>query len=169
MDISLIVATDLNGGIGKDGNMPWNMSLKKDLALFKGKTTNNNIIMGRKTMESLPKGFLPNRKNIVLSNKNITNENVTIVNTIENAIEACDDNKEIYIIGGESIYNQFIDKADKIFLTKIQSEFDCDTYFPEINDDWYCNFQSSIMKDGDYDVQFYVYYKKDKKHNDRYN
>lgn len=160
MEISLIVATDLNGGIGKDGGMPWGMSLKKDLKFFSGKTSGCNIIMGRKTMESLPKGFLPNRNNIVISNGNIENDNIILANSIDDAIDKCDKDKRTYVIGGSSIYNQFIDIADKIFITKIHAEFACDTFFPELDDTWYCDFQSTIQEDGNYNIQFHYYYKK---------
>lgn len=155
MGISLIVATDLNRGIGKNGYMPWGI-IKKDLNFFKGKTMNNNVIMGRKTMEALPKGFLPNRKNIVLTNNGVTNNNVTIVHSIEEALNMCDKNKEIFIIGGMNIYDQFLNIADKIYLTKIHDTFDCDTHFPVLSDEWLVKYESDIHKDN-YDLQFLIF------------
>lgn len=161
-NISLIVACDINNGIGKNGKMPWGNDLKKDLAFFKIKTQNTNIIMGRKTMESLPKQHLPKRNNIVLSKtKNISNDYIHVFDNIDDALNKRIKNIDTFIIGGESIYKQFMDMSDNIFLTKIYNNFNCDTYFPVIDEsEWYIDFESDIIKDGDYDTQYFIYRKK---------
>lgn len=133
MKISLIAALTPNRVIGKDGKMPWHLS--EDLKYFKKTTLNKPIIMGRKTFESLGQKPLPNRKNIVVTSDMFKFANIpgiTIVNTLESALKACDaDAEEVMIIGGAKIYEQFMPKADRLYLSLIHGEFEGDTYFPE--------------------------------------
>lgn len=135
-NISIIVAVAENNAIGKDNDLLCYIS--DDLKRFKKLTTGHNIIMGKKTFESLPNGALPNRTNIVLTD--IKNEEIdacTMAYSIEEAIELCDNLEENFIIGGGSIYSQFMKYANKLYITKIHNSFDADTFFPEINqDDW---------------------------------
>lgn len=133
--ISLIVAMDKNRGIGYKGDLL--TFLPGDLPRFKKITTNHNVIMGRKTFESLPKGPLPNRHNIVVTrNKSLNIPGVTIVNSIEEALKICKDDDESFIIGGGEIYKESLLYADKLYITKIDKVFDADTFFPEITDVW---------------------------------
>ncbi len=132
MKISIIVVIDKKNGIGKDNNLL--CYLPADLKNFKKLTTGQSIIMGRKTFESLPKGALPNRRNIVITNnKEFKAENIEIINSIDEAINLCKNEDEVFIIGGANIYNQFIEKADYLYLTKVHETFKADTFFPEIN------------------------------------
>ena len=130
--ISIIVAVAQNNAIGKDNKLLWHLS--GDLKRFKQLTTGNTIVMGENTFYSLPVRPLQNRTNIVISHipgKKI--EGCTVVNTIEDAIKFCDDEKENFIIGGASVYNQFLNIANKLYLTKINKDFDADCFFPEID------------------------------------
>lgn len=130
--ISIIVALSENNAIGKENNLIWRIS--DDLKRFKKLTTNHSIIMGRKTFESLPNGALPNRKNIVISrNKNLQLDGTTVVNSLEQAIEICKNESEVFIIGGGEIYKHALAFADKLYLTKVHASFDADTFFPTIN------------------------------------
>ncbi len=133
MNISIIVAVDRNMAIGNDNKLLfW---LPNDLKRFKALTTGNTIIMGRKTFESLPKGALSNRRNIVLS----THEGASFAGaeaftSLDEALKACDEDEHIYIIGGETLYRQAISVADELCVTEIDAEApQADAYFPEIS------------------------------------
>ncbi len=131
-EISAIVAIGVNNEIGYKNKLLCYIS--SDLKRFKKLTTGNTIIMGRKTFESLPKGALPNRTNIVVSrNSELSYPNCTMANSIEEAIEKAEKGKEIFIIGGEQIYKQSFEYIDKIYLTKIPKTFNADAYFPKID------------------------------------
>ncbi|MBX7183075.1 MAG: dihydrofolate reductase [Bacteroidia bacterium] len=130
MEISLVVATSINGAIGKDNQLLWH--LPADLKRFKELTTGHPIIMGRKTFESIGRP-LPNRSNIVISrNKDQKFEGVFMATSLSEAIQLCPPQSEPKIIGGGEIYAQSIGIASKIYLTKVHVEITGDTYFPEI-------------------------------------
>lgn len=143
MIYNIITAFDMNRGIGKDNNLPWNISddLKRFSKLTRG-NENNAIIMGRNTWESLPKKPLPKRDNLILS-KTLKIENTEKKNliksfdNIESIYNFCEDQHYdiVWIIGGSSIYNQFINdpKINNLYVTLILNEYDCDTYFPCIS------------------------------------
>jgi dihydrofolate reductase len=126
--ISIIAALDEKNGIGLKGKLPWHIS--KDLKRFKSLTLGHCVIMGRKTFESIGKA-LPNRKNIVITKQSgISAKNVSIVNSLEEALEKAGKG-EVFIIGGGEVFKQAIGKADKLYLTKVQGDFKCDTFFPD--------------------------------------
>ncbi|HXK81609.1 MAG TPA: dihydrofolate reductase [Bacteroidales bacterium] len=143
MSFSIIVAVAENYAIGANNDLLW--YIPEDLKRFKKITTGNTIIMGKKTFESLPNGPLPNRRNIVISDiKNDCVEGCIVVDSIQNAIEACKPNEENFIIGGGSIYKQFLDIADKIYLTKVHRNYDADVFFPKIDfNNWITTFKES--------------------------
>jgi len=134
--ISIIVAIAQNYAIGKNNQLLWHLS--DDLKRFKQLTTGNTVIMGRKTFESLPVKPLPNRKNIVITDNNgEAIDGCIMAYSIEQAIEKADSISENFIIGGGSIYSQFLPIADKLYLTIVHHDFDADTFFPSINfDEW---------------------------------
>ena len=125
--MNIIVAIDDEYGIGKDGKIPWKNS--QDLKFFRKTTLESNVIMGRKTFESIGRP-LPQRRNIVISStlKNI--EGVEIVKNLNEALELSQ--RKGFIIGGESIYRQALKhiEIDKIYVSKIKRNYDCDTFFP---------------------------------------
>ena len=131
---NVILAMDMNQGIGKDGNIPWKSNV--DMKFFKSQTSNslpgkeNIVIMGRKTLESLPKGYLPGRKcYVVTRNKKAKFENVEIFNSFNRAIfNAMNSDRDVWVIGGAEIYEQAFRHKDigKIYLTSIDKNFDCD-------------------------------------------
>lgn len=129
--ISIIVATDLKGGIGKDNALLWH--LPNDLKRFKNITSGHPIIMGRKTFDSIGRA-LPNRLNIVISNnKELRIDGCTVVHSLAEAMDLVK-NEDAFIIGGGNIYEQAMELADKIYLTKVDVILDADTYFPTIDD-----------------------------------
>ncbi|MDY6011383.1 dihydrofolate reductase [Clostridium sp.] len=136
--ISMIVATSNNNAIGKNNSLLWHIS--EDLKRFKEITSGHKMIMGRKTFESLP-GILPNRHHIILTrdnNFNVDSDKVSIIHDIDEVIKNYkNSSEEVFIIGGGEIYNLFMPYADKLYLTKVQKDFDADTFFPQINmNDW---------------------------------
>ena len=134
--ISIIVAIAQNNVIGKDNKLLWHVS--EDLKRFKSITSNKKMIMGRKTFESLP-GILPSREHIVITrdkNFKIDSDKVTVVHDLTSLVEKYSKSEdEIFVIGGAEVYTQFLPYAQKLYLTKIDSAFEGDTYFPEINYD----------------------------------
>lgn len=131
--ITLIAACSENRVIGKDGTLIWH--IPEDLKRFKKLTLGNPIVMGRKTYESIGKP-LPGRTNIILTrDKNFKAENCLVYNKISDVLEIFEKNN-IFVIGGGEIYKQFLDRSDRIELTLIHKNFDGDTYFPQIGNDW---------------------------------
>ena len=136
-EIGIVVIIDENNGIGKDGDLLCH--LPNDLKHFKQITTRQSIIMGRKTFESLPKGALPNRINIVITSDNKENYPGCIVaRSVDEAILLSEEQEKVYIVGGGKIYNSTLHLANKLYLTRIHHIFDeADTFFPEIDfDNW---------------------------------
>jgi len=133
MIVSIIVATGRNNEIGKNGGLLCH--LPADLKHFKEITSGHPVIMGRKTFQSLPKGPLPNRRNIVISrNPNLKIEGVEVYSSLDYAFIKLIDEDEVFIIGGAQIYEQALPIADKIYLTKINASFpEADVFFPQID------------------------------------
>ena len=129
MNISIIVAMSKNRVIGRDNDMPWHLS--NDLKNFKKITMGKMVVMGRLTYQSIGRP-LPNRQNIVLS-RNFVDTNVLIFNNLQEVLNFSKDEDELFIIGGEDIYCQTINKANKIYLTIIDKEITGDKYFPDID------------------------------------
>ena len=131
MEIILIVSVSRDGVIGKEGGIPWN--LKEDLKFFRKKTSNSPVIMGRATYESIGKP-LPNRLNIVVTRSTKYIEGIEKVTTVKKAIEAASKYKkynEIYVIGGENIYKEFLPIANRMLITEVELEIpEGDTFFP---------------------------------------
>lgn len=125
----MIVATDRNGLIGNQGDLPW--KLPADMAHFKARTMGRPIIMGRMTWESIGKP-LPGRPNVVISSTMKAMGGVIVVQSLEQAIDAVPDAEEVMVIGGGQIYKAAIPLADEIELTQIDAAFEGDTWFPEL-------------------------------------
>jgi len=135
MIISFVAAMGKNRVIGKDNSLPW--SLPADMKHFKDLTIGKPLIMGRKTFESIGKP-LPKRVNIIITrDQDYKAEGCIVVNSIDAALLAAEGNEEVMIIGGAQIYKEFLPKANKIYLTIIETEFEGDAYFPEYDiEEW---------------------------------
>lgn len=161
--LSIIVAIANNNVIGKDNKLIWH--IPEDLKRFKKITTGHTIIMGRKTFESLGK-VLPNRKHIILCNDmdlNIDNENVIVLNDIKLLKEYIDSEEENFVIGGATIYKLLLPFTEKMYITKIDEEFEGDVYFPKINEtEWKTVKEESGVKDEEnpYDYKYITYLRK---------
>ncbi|GAB6013207.1 dihydrofolate reductase [Viscerimonas tarda] len=132
MTKSIVVAIDENHAIGKANKLLCHLS--NDLKNFKTITQGHTVIMGRKTFESLPNGALPKRRNIVITrNKSLQIEGVEVLTSLEDAFDACKDDREVFVIGGGSVYRDVFPVADKLYVTIIHHKFeDVDTHFPVI-------------------------------------
>ena len=128
--LTMIAAAAKNDALGKDNDLIWHIS--EDLKRFKRLTSGHAIIMGRKTFESMPKA-LPNRTNIVLTNKkDYQPEGAIVVHTIEDALNLVKDDTQPFIIGGGEIYRLFMPYCDRIELTRVHHNFEADVFFPKI-------------------------------------
>jgi dihydrofolate reductase len=150
MQISLIAAMGENRVIGASGKIPWH--LPADFKHFKELTTGHPIVMGRKTFESIGKP-LPGRANIVITrDESYRRDGITAVSSPEAALTAAataEGADEVFIIGGAEIYKIFLHQANKIYLTKIESEFEGDAFFPELNaEEWSLVSQEEHPADG---------------------
>lgn len=132
MNINIIVAIAENNAIGFENKLLY--WLPNDLKRFKALTTGHTIIMGRKTFESLPKGALPNRRNIVLSRQGIQPLGAERCPSLQAALSACNADEEVFIIGGASVYQEAMPLADKLCVTHIEDTPEhADAFFPEID------------------------------------
>ena len=135
--ITIIAAAGENNSLGKDNDLVWH--LPDDFKRFKELTSGNHILMGRKTFETFPKP-LPNRTHLIITRQNDYSvpEKCFTIDSIQSALyevlEHSDNN--IWIIGGGEIYKQSMEIADRIELTRVHSEFEADTFFPEIGEEW---------------------------------
>lgn len=136
MILSIIVAQASNRAIGKDNDLLWH--LPSDLKRFKALTTGHTILMGRKTFESLPKGALPNRRNVVVSRSVEQIEGAEVYPSLETALSALSDQDEVFVIGGGEIYEQTLPLAQRLYLTEVHAIYpDAHTFFPPIHaDEW---------------------------------
>jgi len=133
MNITIIVAIADNNAIGKDNKLLWHIS--DDLKRFKKITSGHTVIMGKKTYYSLPVRPLPKRTSVVITD--VADEKIEgclMAYSIEEAISLCDPEKENFVIGGGSVYRQFMPHCDKLLITKVHKDFDADTFFPDIDD-----------------------------------
>jgi dihydrofolate reductase len=130
--ISIIAAIAEDRGIGRDNSLLWH--LPEDLKRFKKLTFGKTVIMGKKTWESLPVKPLKGRRNIVITDDPLDRfDDAEAAFSIWNAIEKCDSGGEAFVIGGGSIYRQFLPYADRLYITHVHETAPADTYFPEID------------------------------------
>ena len=161
-DISIIVAIASNYAIGKDNDLLWHIS--KDLVRFKQITNGHYIIMGKRTYFSHPKRPLPNRTNMIITD--VANEQIDdciMAYSIDDAVNKMDSAKENFIIGGGSIYSQFMPLANKLYITRVHKDFDADTFFSEISlNEWELTYQQLVDDDpqNDFNYTFEIYNRK---------
>lgn len=134
--ISIICALDERRAIGYQNQLLFH--LRADLKRFRTLTSGHTVVMGRRTFESLPKGALPNRRNIVLSRSGFTAPGVEVFPSLEEAMRHSRADEKVFIIGGESVYRESMPIADRLLLTLIRAEAaHADTFFPDVDwDEW---------------------------------
>jgi len=163
MTISVIVAFSKGNIIGKNNKMPWKLS--GDLKRFKAITTGHTVVMGRKTYESIGKP-LPNRKNIVLTSIPESIIDCITADSLKDAIAISGEEKELFIIGGETVYKQTLHFADKLYITEIHADLAGDAKFPEIDySEWEEIYREEHKADekNQYDYTF-INYERKRKH-----
>lgn len=140
---SIIAAVGKNNELGKKGDLIFH--IKEDMQFFKETTTGHTVVMGFKTWESLPKK-LPNRKNIVVSFEEIEGPDECVTDLVQFIKDNENTDEEIFVIGGGSIYAQFIDHAKRIYLTEIDGEdSEADVFFPDFNKS---KFKRTVLQKG---------------------
>ncbi|GAW87034.1 dihydrofolate reductase [Bathymodiolus platifrons methanotrophic gill symbiont] len=153
MKLSLIVAMAMNRTIGLNNQMPWHLSA--DLKNFKKITMGQPIIMGRKTFESIGRP-LPGRQNIIISrNPHYQQQGCSVFNDLDSALQSCTSSAEVFVIGGATLYEATLSRADRLYVTEIQKEFNGDTWFPEINkEQWQEISREDINDDSSVDFNY---------------
>jgi len=151
--ITIIAAAGINNELGKDNDLVWH--LPDDFKRFKKLTTGHHIIMGRKTFQSFPKP-LPNRIHLVITrNKDYQPEGAIIVHSMAEALDIAKNDDQPFIIGGGEIYKIGMEITDKIELTRVNSAFEADTFFPEIPlEDWKLDSEELHTKDEKHKFDF---------------
>ena len=161
-EISIFVAIAGNYAIGKDNDLLWHIS--EDLKRFKRLTKGHYVVMGKRTYYSLPTRPLPHRTNMVITDvPGEQIDNCLMAYSIEDAIEKMDAGKENFIIGGGSIYRQFMPYAQKLYITRVHKVFEADTFFPEIAPDEWKLTESQLVDDdmqNDFSYSFEIYERK---------
>ncbi|UWN96740.1 dihydrofolate reductase [[Bacteroides] pectinophilus] len=162
--MNMIVAVDSNWAIGHKGKLL--VSIPEDMQFFRRETTGKVVVMGRKTLESFPNGLpLKNRVNVVITkDKEYNVKDAIICHSIEEALEVLKqyNDEDIYVIGGESVYRQFLTYCSVAHVTKINYSYDADTYFPNLDemDEWTIEESSDERTYFDLEYEFVKYVKK---------
>lgn len=145
-NLNLIACISNDYGLGRDGDLLWH--IPEDMQFFKHTTLDSIVVMGRKTFESI--GYpLPHRENIVLSRSEVQNDGVKSFTSSENLIKYLrTQTKPVFIIGGASLYQMFIEQAENIFLTEVDNSKPADTYFPKFNKEL---FHRKVLQTGEQD------------------
>ena len=151
--ISIIVAIAQNGTIGDKNALLWH--IKEDMRFFRTTTSGHPVIMGRKTFESLGSKPLPKRKNIVITRSDVEFEGAFVAHSLEEAIAMADDDAEVFIMGGAQIYAQALDIADRMYITRVERDYEGDTSFPEVDySKWKLVTEERYERGEDYDSPF---------------
>lgn len=159
--ISIIAAVGKNRELGVNNNLIWH--IPEDLKFFKEKTMNKIIVMGYKTYKSLPK-LLPGRRHVVLTHHQIDNDKIKVFSYVDSLIKYLDSiSEEVFIIGGATLYGEFINKASKIYLTEIDDKYEqADVFFPEFDKNKY---KRKVLKKSKYNTLDYEFVLYDKEKN----
>ena len=159
--ISLIAAVGNNNELGLDNHLIFN--IPEDLKFFRNTTLGKTVIMGRKTYESIGKP-LPKRINIVVSNSLKETDGITIINSFEEVLEKyLNSEEEVFIIGGESLYNYFINYAQNIYLTKVYANAVADKYFPSFDENNYNQTLLGENKENNLEYKHILYRRKNER------
>ncbi len=159
--ISLIAAVGKNNELGLDNHLIFN--IPGDLKFFRNTTLGKTVVMGRKTYESIGKP-LPKRINIVVSNSLKETDGITIINSFEEVLEKyLNSEEEVFIIGGESLYNYFINYAQNIYLTKVYANAVADKYFPSFDESNYDQTLLGKNKENNLEYKHILYRRKNER------
>lgn len=161
MKVSIIAAVAQNNAIGKDNDLLWN--LPNDMKFFTRMTKGHTVIMGRKNYESIPHKYrpLPKRKNIVLTrNKEYEAPGAEVHTRIEDALESCREESEVFVIGGSEIYSLALERnlIDRMYITRVDGAFEADAFFPDFDEDkWIKKKLTEHQKDENHAYPFEIF------------
>lgn len=164
--MNMIVAVDENWAIGNKNDLL--IRIPADMKMFRQETTGKVVVLGRKTLETFPNGLpLPKRTNIILSkNADYQIKDAIVVNSVDALLETLKayDTKDVYIIGGETVYRQMLPYADTVHVTKIERAYDADAFFPNLDqdDEWEVTAESDEQVYFDTTYTFVKYERKNK-------
>jgi dihydrofolate reductase len=154
--VSIIVAVSEDLGIGRNNDLLWH--IPEDLKRFKNLTYGNTVIMGRRTWESLPRKPLPGRTNIVITDiQDERFEGAETAYSVDDALAKCEQDKEIFIMGGGSIYRQFMPLADRLYITHVHKKAPADIYFPKIDRRIWEVVEKEEFKSGEVPYTYIIY------------
>ncbi len=152
-----IVAVSQSWGIGKDGRLLFRLSA--DLRRFKALTTGHTVVMGRKTLQSLPGGKgLPNRRNLVLSRRmDYAPENAEVVTSVEALLRTA--GEDAFVIGGQQVYEQLLPHCERVHVTKVLADAPADAFFPNLDEDpaWRIASVSDVLTENGISFQYVEY------------
>ena len=152
-----IVAVSQSWGIGKDGRLLFRLSA--DLRRFKALTTGRTVVMGRKTLQSLPGGKgLPNRRNLVLSRRmDYDPENAEVVTSVEALLRTA--GEDAFVIGGQQVYEQLLPHCERVHVTKVLADAPADAFFPNLDEDpaWRIASVSDVLTESGISFQYVEY------------
>lgn len=162
--MTIIAAVSENWGLGKSNELLFH--IKHDMERFKFLTLGGTVIMGRKTLDSLPRGkALPLRRNIVITrDRNFRRKNTEVAHSVEEALAMVkdDDPDRVWVIGGGEIYKAMLPYCSKCYITHVHAAPECDVFFPQLLDaDWKVTTLSNIFYEGDLSFQFVIYDRKE--------
>lgn len=151
--VSIIVAIAQNGTIGDKNALLWH--IKEDMRFFRTTTSGHPVIMGRKTFESLGSRPLPKRKNIVITRSDVEFEGAFVAHSLEEAIAMAEGDEEIFIMGGAQIYAQALEVADRMYITRVERDYEGDTSFPAVDySEWRLAKEERFERGEDFDSPF---------------
>ena len=151
--VSIIVAIAQNGTIGDKNALLWH--IKEDMRFFRTTTSGHPVIMGRKTFESLGSRPLPKRKNIVITRSDVEFEGAFVAHSLEEAIAMAEGDEEIFIMGGAQIYAQALEVADRMYITRVERDYEGDTSFPAVDySKWRLTKEERFERGEDFDSPF---------------
>ncbi|MEW5707868.1 MAG: dihydrofolate reductase [Pseudomonadota bacterium] len=153
--IALVVAMARNGVIGAGNALPWR--LPEDLKHFKALTMGHCVVMGRKTFDSIGK-LLPGRQNVIVTRRaDYAVSGARVVHSVEEALESCERQDEIFVIGGAELFRDLIDRADRMYVTELMQDFEGDVYFPAYDRSAWREVSRERRRAGDLEYHFVVY------------
>ena len=159
--MNAIAAVSLNWGLGKDNDLLFHIS--EDMKRFRALTSGGTVVMGRKTLDSMPGGKpLPKRRNIVITrDPNFSREGVEVAHSVEEALELVknEDPEKVWSIGGGQIYEALLPHCRMCYLTRVYAQPECDTFFPDLDKlpQWKAFRSEAVLNNGDLDYQFVEY------------
>jgi len=164
--MNAVAAVSLNWGLGKDNDLLFHIS--EDMKRFRGLTSGGTVIMGRKTLDSMPGGkALPKRRNIVITrDPRFQRENVEVAHSLEEAVAmtANEDPERVWVIGGGEIYRALLPYCRMCYITRVYARPECDVFFPDLDamSQWKILRSEAIHSDGELDYQFVDYIREDR-------